>query len=34
VPKSEENIDETPEAVNSEDDNSVNENTIQMLKKY
>ena len=33
MPKSEENIDETHEAVNSEDDDSDNENTIQMLNK-
>ena len=33
MPKSEENIDETHEAVNSEDDDSVNENTTKMLNK-
>ena len=33
MPKSEENIDETHEAVNSEDDDSDNENTIRMLNK-
>ena len=33
MPKSEENIDETHEAVNSEDDDSVNENTTNMLNK-
>jgi len=31
LPKSDENIDETHEAVNSEDDDSVNENTTNML---
>jgi len=33
LPKSDENIDETHEAVNSEDDDSVNENTTKMLNK-
>ena len=33
MPKSEENIDETHEAVNSEDDDSVHENTTKMLNK-
>jgi len=33
LPKSVENIDETHEAINSEDDDSVNENTTKMLNK-
>ena len=33
LPKSDENIDETHEAVNSEDDDSVNENVAKILNK-